>query len=63
MCKKAIEFQEQKKELTDMDYKFHFYPWFVDPLYTLDGEDTITSETREYFNKLSGEEYILRNYP
>lgn len=62
MCRKAIEMQEQGKELTDMDYKFHFYPWFVDPLYTLDGEDTITSETREYFNKLSWEDYILRNY-
>lgn len=63
MCRKAIELQEQKKELSDMDYKFHFYPWFIDPLYTLNGEDTIRSDTREYFNKLSWEEYILRNYP
>ena len=45
--------QEQRKELTDMDYKFHFYPWFIDPLYSLDGEDAIRSDTREYFNKLS----------
>ncbi len=63
MCRKAIEMQEQRKELTDMDYKFHFYPWFIDPLYSLDGEDTIRSDTREYFNKLSWEDYILRNYP
>lgn len=53
MCKKAIEMQEQKKELSDMDYKFHFYPWFVDPLYILESGDVITSETKEYFNKLS----------
>ena len=63
MCRKAIELQEQWKELTDMDYKFHFYPWFVDPTYELESEETIRSETIEYFNKLKGEDYILRNYP
>lgn len=53
MCRKAIEQKEQGKVLSDMDYKFHFYPWFIDPLYSLDSEDTIRSDTREYFNKLS----------
>lgn len=63
MCKEAIAFQEKKKELTDMDYKFHFYPWFIDNLYTLNVWDTIRSDTKEYFNKLAWEDYILRNYP
>ena len=62
MCKKAIEQKELWRELSAMDYKFHFYPWWKDETYTLDSDDTIRQDTREYFNKVHWEEYILRNY-
>ena len=36
MCQKAMELQEMGKSLTDMDYKFHFYAWWLDDTYELD---------------------------
>lgn len=62
MTMKAIEFQEQWKELTDMDYKFHFYPWFLDDTYELEKWDIIRQETIEYFNKLKQDLYIQKHY-
>ena len=63
MTMKALELQEQKKELTDMDYKFFFYPWFLDDSYELEQWEEIRQETIEYFKKLVWDEYIQRNYP
>lgn len=63
MCRQAIELQEQGKVLSDLDYKFHFYPWYVDETYEIDSHDIITAETREYFNLLQGNDYVRRNYP
>lgn len=46
-----------------MDYKFFFYPWFIDPTYELDDNFAITSETIEYFDTVKANEYIHENYP
>lgn len=62
MCMKALELEEQGKTLTDMDYKFHFYPWFVDSTYEIEEWDEIRSETIEYFSKIRQDEYIKRHY-
>lgn len=41
------------EHMTDMDFKFLFYPWFDDPGYRIAGtEAMITQSTREYFNEL-----------
>ena len=63
MCMKAMEQQEMKRQLTDMDYKFHFYAWWLDDAYVLDSGDVITSETREYFTKIKNDSWIQSNYP
>lgn len=63
MSMKALEDDESWKELTDMDYKFFFYPWFLDKTYTLEEDIPITDDTRRYFEELTKEEYINRKYP
>lgn len=45
-----------------MDYKFHFYPWFIDPTYELDDDFPITNETTEYFNSVKRDDYIRKYY-
>lgn len=40
------------KELTELDFKFHFAPWFTSPEYVLSGPATETTEHQEYFEKL-----------
>ena len=63
MTMKSMELEEQWKELTDMDYKFFFFPWFLDKTYILETWDEIRQETKEYFNKVKQDSYIQRTYP
>lgn len=35
MCMTAIELHNSGAELSDTDYKFHFFPWFRDPKYAM----------------------------
>jgi len=44
MSMKAMELEEQWKELTNMDYKFHFFAWWLDDTYTLNSNDEIRIE-------------------
>ena len=63
MCQRAIAMEEAGKALTDMDYKFHFYPWYVDPTYELEDDFPIYPQTLEYFRKLREDEYVCRKFP
>ena len=58
---KALANEESGKELSDMDYKFFFYPWYIDSTYTLESNDTITSETRAYFDNIANDDWYIRN--
>lgn len=58
MSEVARKMQEQGTELTDMDFQFHFYPWYTDPGYTLDQEVKLTSEFVKYFDILESTENI-----
>ena len=60
-CQKALENEEMWKELSDMDYKFFFFPWYDEPAYTLDGSEVITKETKTYFEKIRWDEWYVRN--
>lgn len=63
MCTLAMSYEESGKILSDMDYKFFFYPWFLDPTYEIEDTFTITQDTETYFEDLRHNEYILKNYP
>ena len=52
LCKAAQDKALQKAELTPLDFKFHFYPWYLDGKYVLAGDVVETAEAAEYFTKL-----------
>jgi len=54
MCKVARGLQEQKKKLTKLDYRFHFFPWWKEPYYTLADHVGIDDEMAKYFEALKG---------
>ena len=41
--------EEMGKVLSPLDYKFFFYPWFLDTTYELTDDFAITQETYDYF--------------
>lgn len=45
-----------------MDYKFFFFPWFLQPEYSIDADFHIKSETENYFNTVSEDRYFVRHY-
>lgn len=53
MTQQAIDLKASGKPLTEMDYKFHFFPWFLDAAYRQPAElVTITEEDNRYFDRL-----------
>lgn len=51
-CMAAQKLQKEKRELTELDWKLFFFPWFLDERYVLDGEFMITGEYMKYFDML-----------
>lgn len=43
------------RELGDMDYKFHFFPWWEDKTYRLAQPSLVTDEDKKYFEELEAE--------
>lgn len=66
MCQKAMQLQDQIAQnevtLTQMDYKFFFFPWWKHPGYVLKGVTVHTPvEFKDYFEQLEQEEGIVLN--
>ncbi len=58
-CQKAMNKFLEGRQLTRLDFKFHFFPWWIDPKCHVDDDDvkivTITKEMAEYFDELEEE--------
>ncbi|HEX5362349.1 MAG TPA: terminase [Fluviicoccus sp.] len=53
MTQRAMALHEQKKPLTERDYRFHFFPWHQEPGYRMDPDGVIvTAKDHEYFDSL-----------
>jgi hypothetical protein len=52
MCKKAQAQQQMGSNLTKLDYKFHFFPWWKEKGYRLGSQVHISEEMHVYFNSL-----------
>lgn len=52
MCQRARRLADRGAELSPMDYKFFFYPWWTDPKYTLNHTQDVSEEDRNYFHEL-----------
>lgn len=63
MAMRAMAQEEMGKTLTPLDYKFFFYPWYLDSTYELIDDFPITADTYEYFGTLKADPYIQKQYP
>ncbi len=58
-CKTAMDMHNEGQELTQLDFKFHFYPWYENDEYCFNDKDTslvkIPKESKDYFDKLEAE--------
>lgn len=57
LCDKAQKREEQGEQLTPLDFKFHFAPWFTSPEYVLTGDVGETAEHQKYFDEI--EPYVV----
>lgn len=55
----ARKIADSGREPVEMEWKFHFFPWFMDPSYTTDSPVTFTAEENEYFKTLREEHAIF----
>lgn len=58
MVKRARHLVEQGKELTALDFKFHFTAWWEDEANRLDADVTETTEMQEYFTKTEANPWL-----
>ncbi|WP_189685741.1 terminase [Pseudorhodoferax aquiterrae] len=50
LSQRAQALHESGKELTPRDYRFHFFPWWQEPGYRMEGANVLITEAdREYF--------------
>lgn len=59
MVERARQLQAMGKSLTALDFKFHFFAWWSDEGYTMDGDVVEPSEMTEYFERLNEEGIFL----
>lgn len=63
LCKLARKLEDEARELTSLQPKFHFYPWFQNPNYVLTTEQAeraiIDEEYKQYFRELQKEHFIM----
>lgn len=52
MVQEAKRLNDAGHELSPLDFKLHFFPWFESPEYTLDHSVRISEELKEYFEML-----------
>ena len=59
MCQDAQKKAQADTYLTPMDFKFHFFPWFLDPAYSLDPDTVqLTEDDEKYFAALRADHKV-----
>lgn len=59
LCAAARRKQDAGEELTSLDFKFHFAPWWTSPEYSLSASVNETTEHRDYFAELEAKGITL----
>ncbi len=52
ICKRAQEDKRTNKQLSKLDFKFHFFPWYKEPTYRIGSTFPVTDEMQKYFDHL-----------
>lgn len=55
---KAHKLQQEGRELTQMDFKLFFFPWWIEPGYTMEANFAIPREMESYFDLLKSKHGI-----
>ncbi len=56
MSKRAEALAQSGKELSKKDFKFHFYPWWIEKKYTMNPKTVIVTEKdHQYFDKIEAQ--------
>ena len=55
MCKEAQTARDANKQLSPLDFRFHFFPWWLHSDYKLDSEMQVAYPYNDYFNALEGQ--------
>jgi hypothetical protein len=61
LCQNARRLQEMNRALTRLDFKFHFFPWYFNPLNQLEVEENqlvLYEYQKKYFEQLESQERI-----
>jgi len=58
-CMDAQQMQQEGKELSELDFKYFFFPWWEEKSYRLQSKNTITKEYQDYFDMLEGKHNIF----
>lgn len=58
-CQQAENDMLADKKLSKLDWKFFFFSWMEDPLYTIEKGEEITAETLDYFEELEAKYGLL----
>ena len=53
MCKTAQDHLKQEKDLSPLDFKFHFFPWHKEQSYRIGNQLALQQESLDYFESLS----------
>jgi hypothetical protein len=59
LCKKAQDELKSEAPLTALDFKFHFFSWYLDDKYQLSEEVGETAEQQRYFDELAAKGIVL----
>jgi hypothetical protein len=60
MVSKARKLEEEGRDLTALDFKFHFTAWWEDAGNVLDADVIETTEMREYFEKTMAHQWLAK---
>jgi hypothetical protein len=52
ICKRAQADKDSKRQLSQLDFKFHFYTWYLEPTYRIGNSFPVTDEMAKYFEHL-----------
>src|SRR3990167_2881204 len=58
-CLAAMAMKKMAKELTGLDWKFFFFPWFENALDKLEGTVVVSAEMEEYFTSLKEKDGVV----
>lgn len=59
LCKRAMDLKAQGEELTPLDPKLHFYPWYRNEEYFLKADVSVDLKMADYFKKIQAEGNII----